>query len=192
MARDLDVESHEDGSAGPHIRTRFDAVVAWTSKPFAWLIFAAFAISVYEVFSRYALNKPTSWAHESTYFLIAVIFLIGGPVTLAQDKHIRVRIIYDAVSARTRRILDIVNSVVTLAFMVGLSYAAVIMTWKATHAPTGVFQLERTGTAWNAPIPAFIKVVMLICVVVMVIQTIGHIIEAIRRDPDTAPDGRER
>ena len=88
-------------------KTRLDRALEATGKAFAWAIFAAFLISVFEVISRYVFDSPTYWAHESTSFLIAAVFLIGGPVALAGNKHIRVRMVYDAVGPKGRKILDI-------------------------------------------------------------------------------------
>ena len=142
------------------------------------------AITVYEVISRYVFNSPTFWAHESTTFLIAAIFLIGGPIALARDKHIRVRMIYDAVSPAARRWLDIVNSIIAMIFFAGLAYAGWIMSWKATHSPTGEIHLEGTGTSWNPPTPAMLKLLVLACVALMFVQSLLHLIKAIRRDVD--------
>lgn len=170
-----------DDGAPVEIRTGADRMIAATAKPISWIIFVAFAISIWEVFARYVLNSPTIWVHETTTFLIALTFLVGGPIALARDRHIRVRMFYDNVKPSTKRILDIVNSVLALGFFAGLTYAAVTMTWKATHNPTGAFQLERTGTGWNPPTPAILKFAMLVCVLVMAIQTILHLVEALRR-----------
>lgn len=185
---DFDEDAARDGGAQHEIRTGFDRVVAWVVQPLSWLIFIAFAVSVYEVIARYVFGSPTLWAHETTTFLIAVIFLVGGPIALARDKHIRVRIFYDKVGPAGRRMLDIVNSIIALVFFAGLSYAAWTMAWGGTHGPSGDFRLERTGTGWNPPTPAFIKIVILICVVVMAIQTILHLIGAIRREPGSRRD----
>lgn len=179
--RDLEaiVDQIEDADAG--IRTGFDRFVAGSSKVFAWAIFAAFAVTVIEVVARYVFDSPTFWAHETTTFLIAGIFLVGGPIALARDKHIRVRMIYDAVTPARRRWLDIVNSLIALVFFAGLSYAAWIMSSKSWFTPTGDLRLEGTGTAWNPPTPALLKAMVLICCAVMFIQTLLHLIAAIRR-----------
>ena len=188
MATDFDDDAARDGGP-PEIRTRFDRVVAGSAKVFSWAIFIAFLVSVYEVIARYVFDSPTYWAHETTTFLIAVIFLIGGPVALARDKHIRVRMIYDTVGPAKRRWLDILNSLIALLFFSGMAYAAWTMAWGATHTPTGVFQLERTGTAWNPPTPALIKVTVLICIGVMFVQTLLHLIDALRRDTGEHNEG---
>ncbi len=173
-----------------HIRSALDAAIGEAGKVIAWLVLVGAMISVYEVCMRYLFNSPTSWVHETTVFLIAVIFALGGPVAMARDKHIRVRLIYDAVSVRARRWLDVVNSVITFLFLTGMTYAAWIMFYKSTHAPTGVIQLERSGTSWNPPFPAWIKTVILISVAVMLVQTVVHLIQALRGkgyDQDRTP-----
>lgn len=177
----------EDDESG--IRGGFDRIVAKSAKILSWAIFVAFAISVYEVIARYVFDSPTFWVHESTTFLIAATFLVGGPIALARDKHIRVRMIYDAVSPATRRWLDIVNSVIAMVFFAGLGYAGWILAWKATHTPSGDIHFEGTGTAWNPPTPALLKIIILICVVLMLVQSAIHLVKAIRRDVRQETDG---
>ena len=181
MADKLELLAHSEADE-VETRSGLDRVVARSTKFFAWAIFLAFLVTVFEVVSRYVFDAPTYWAHESTTFLIAAIFLVGGPIALASDKHIRVRMFYDAVPASGRRWFDIANSLIALVFFAGLAYAAWIMSWKATHTPTGEIHLEGTGTSWNPPTPALLKIMVLICVVVMFAQTVMHLIAAVRRD----------
>lgn len=173
------------------IRSGFDRAISRSTKFFAWAIFLAFAITVIEVVARYVFDSPTFWAHESTTFLIAAIFLIGGPIALARDKHIRVRMIYDAVSPKRKRHLDILNSVIGLVFFAGLSVASWTMVSKSWFKPSGALHLEGTGTSWNPPTPALLKMLVLICVVTMFVQTLLHLIAAIRRDVSSAPTPAE-
>ena len=163
-----------------HIRTRLDAWIAHSSNVIAWLVFIAMAISVFEVIMRYIFDSPTSWVHETTVMLIAVIFTLGGPVALARDKHIRVRLIYDWVSPRTRRWLDVFNSAVILLFGVGFSYAAWTMVSNAFFNPAGQWQLERSGTSWNPPFPALTKFFILLAVTLMTVQALLHLIQTLR------------
>jgi len=187
MEKNTDASPQVDGD-DVEIRSRLDGAVAGSTKFFAWAIFLAFLITVFEVISRYVFDEPTYWAHESTTFLIAAVFLIGGPIALARDKHIRVRIFYDTVSPRGRRLLDIVNSLIALVFFAGLAYAAWIMSWKATHNPNGDFHLEGTGTSWNPPTPALLKILVLLCVSVMFVQTVMHLVKAVRRNASGPTD----
>jgi len=172
----LSEEMSEDGT-----RSWLDRWLVRFARFISWAIFIAFIIAIVEVISRYGFNRPTLWVHESTTFLIAMIFLVGGPVALARDKHIRVRIIYDTVPPGVRRWLDVINSLIAIAFFGSLTYAAWTMVWSATHTPTGDLTLERTGTAWNPPTPTLLKMIMLICVCTMLVQTVLHLIAAITR-----------
>ncbi len=181
-------------SGGPgvdgEIRTPLDAAIDWCGKGLAWLVFLAMAISVTEVISRYVFDSPTSWVHETTVFMIAIIFAIGGPVALARDKHIRVRIIYDTVSKATRKKLDLFNSVITFLFAIAMSYAAFVLFWRASHNPTGAWQLERSGTSWNPPFPALTKGIILFALAIMTVQSILHVFKAIQalRTNDTSEE----
>jgi TRAP-type C4-dicarboxylate transport system permease small subunit len=176
----------EDADA--EIRTGFDRAIAGSTKILAWIIFLAFVITVIEVVARYGFNSPTFWAHESTTFLIAATFLIGGPIALARDKHIRVRMFYDGVTPARRRLLDIFNSALALIFFAGLAFAGWTMVGKSWFSPIGELRLEGTGTSWNPPTPALLKMLVLICVAIMFVQTLLHLIAAIRRDVSAPAD----
>ena len=44
-----------------------DNLSAWVGKAFAWCILVLTAAYCYEVFMRYLLNDPTSWAYDISY-----------------------------------------------------------------------------------------------------------------------------
>lgn len=190
MADQSDITNTVEHDDDTEIRTGLDRAVSGSSKFLAWAIFAAFLITVVEVFARYVLNSPTFWAHETTSFLIAAIFLIGGPVALARDRHIRVRMIYDSVNPKRRRMLDIFNSVIALMFFAGLAFASWVMVEKSWFNPSGALHLEGTGTSWNPPTPALLKLLVLLCVGLMFVQTVFHLVAAIRRDTSVSEEGK--
>ena len=162
------------------IANRLDAAVEWVGKSFSWLVFISMLISVGEVISRYVFDSPTSWVHETTVFLIAVMFSVGGPVALARNKHIRVRVLYDTVGPRFRAWLDVLNEIIALGFCGGMSYAAYTLFWRSSHSPLGEWTVERSGTSWNPPVPTLTKGVILVALLVMTVQTILHLIQAIQ------------
>jgi hypothetical protein len=43
-----------------------------------------------------------------------------------------------------------------------------------------MIQLERSGTSWNPPFPAWTKGIILIALAVMAVQSLLHLIESIR------------
>ena len=46
-----------------------DRLSAWFGKAFAWAIMIMILGVSYEVFVRYALNAPTSWAFDVTFIM---------------------------------------------------------------------------------------------------------------------------
>ncbi len=66
-----------------------DRVSAWFGKAFAWtIILMAFGVG-YEVFVRYVLNSPTSWAFDVSYIMYGTMFMMAGAYTLSRDGHVR-------------------------------------------------------------------------------------------------------
>ena len=128
------------------------------------------AILILEIVLRYVFGSPTLWAHETTIFICAVNFVFGGLYCAAKDRHIRVVLIYDYVPARVRRVLDVVISL-TCAVSAGFfAYAAWVMVERAVMRPDGSFRLETTGSAWNPPTPALIKVFLFAVLIVLCVQ----------------------
>lgn len=166
-----------------HIRTPVDAIVDRGSRVVAWLVLIAMVISVIEVISRYVFDSPTSWVHEMVIFMIAVLFALGGAGAMARDRHIRVRIIYDAVSPKWRRWLDVLNGILTVGFTLGMSYAAYTMFYRSVADPLGGWTLERSGTSWNPPFPSMTKGIILIALAIMALQSVLHLVQALRGGP---------
>lgn len=61
---------------------------------FAWLIVILTLGTCYEVFVRYALNNPTSWAFDMSYIVYGGLFLMGGAYTLSRNGHVRGDVLY--------------------------------------------------------------------------------------------------
>ncbi len=66
-----------------------DGFSAWIGKAFAWCILLLTFGTAYEVFVRYALRDPTSWAFDLSYMMYGTLFMIGGAYTLSRDGHVR-------------------------------------------------------------------------------------------------------
>ncbi|MBK8529290.1 MAG: TRAP transporter small permease subunit [Rubrivivax sp.] len=61
---------------------------------FAWCIVILTLGVSYEVFVRYVLNDPTSWAFDMSYILYGALFLMCGAYTLSRGGHVRADIFY--------------------------------------------------------------------------------------------------
>ncbi len=137
---------------------------------FATGIVLAMAILIQEVILRYVFNAPTIWAHETTIFLCGVAFVYGGLYCTARDRHIRVVLIYDALSPRWRRRFDVAISVISGAASAMFAWAAWTMVTRAIFMPDGSFRLERSGSAWDPVFPGLSKLFLFLVLALMAVQ----------------------
>src|SRR6185369_15274428 len=84
-----------------------DHISTWTGKAVAWLILLLMSAVCIEVFKRYVLNAPTSWAFDIDNMLYGTLFMMCGAYTLAQDAHVRGDFLYGSMKPRTQAWLDL-------------------------------------------------------------------------------------
>lgn len=148
----------------------------WLSLLFIFTVF----ISFYEVAMRYIFNSPTIWVHETASFLGGSLFVFGGLYAFASNKHVRVVLIYDIVSQRTRHYLNLVHHIVGIVFSGMMTFGAYTLADNAWFSPLGELRLNTSGSAWNPPFPALLKAIILICFCVLTIQFLLHLIQEIK------------
>ena len=85
-----------------------DSFTAWVGKVFAWCILLLAIGVAYEVFVRYALRDPTSWAFDLSYLMYGTLFMMGGAYTLARDSHVRGDVIYRLWKPKTQARVEFV------------------------------------------------------------------------------------
>ncbi len=156
-------------------------IITAFGKPFSLIYVFIMAILIYEVVLRYVFKLPTLWVHETSTFLSAVAFLIGGLYCVATNKHIRIVIVYDAVNARVRRWLDVFIYGVCAASTLFFSYASWLSAKRAIFTPGGQFRLETSGTAWNPPYPSILKLLMVATLLIMSAQFLILMIRTLRK-----------
>jgi TRAP-type mannitol/chloroaromatic compound transport system permease small subunit len=92
--------------------TRFlffiDSLSTWIGKSFAWLILVLTLAMTYEVFVRYALSAPTTWAFDFSYITYGALFLMSGAYTLSRNAHVRGDFLYRSWPPRRQATLDLV------------------------------------------------------------------------------------
>lgn len=74
---------------------------------FAWCIIILTLGTSYEVFVRYALNDPTSWAFDFSYLMYGALFFMAGAYALSRDGHVRGDFIYRMWRPRTQAIVEL-------------------------------------------------------------------------------------
>jgi len=96
-----------------------DSLSTWVGKAFAWLILVlTFGVS-YEVFVRYALRAPTTWAFDISYITYGAMFLMAGAYTLSRNGHVRGDVVYRFWPPRVQATVDLVLYIVFFLPAVG-------------------------------------------------------------------------
>jgi TRAP-type mannitol/chloroaromatic compound transport system permease small subunit len=101
-----------------------DKISTVVGQAFSWLIVALTLLITWEVFSRYALDDPHSWAFDVMIILYGTLFMMAGAYTLAKAGHVRGDVLYGFFEPRTQATIDLILFV--LFFMPGvfaLTYA---------------------------------------------------------------------
>jgi TRAP-type mannitol/chloroaromatic compound transport system permease small subunit len=75
---------------------------------FAWCIIILTFGTSYEVFVRYVLNNPTSWAFDFSYLMYGALFFMAGAYTLSRNGHVRGDFIYRMWPQRGQAIIELV------------------------------------------------------------------------------------
>jgi len=75
---------------------------------FAWCIVILTLGISYEVFVRYLLRDPTSWAFDLSYILYGALFLMCGAYTLSRGGHVRADIFFRRWPKRVQATLELV------------------------------------------------------------------------------------
>jgi TRAP-type mannitol/chloroaromatic compound transport system permease small subunit len=75
---------------------------------FAWCIIILTLGTSYEVFVRYVLNDPTSWAFDFSYIMYGALFYMAGAYTLSRGGHVRADMFYRLWRPRTQAAVELI------------------------------------------------------------------------------------
>ncbi len=132
-------------------------------------------LTAYEVVMRYVFNAPTIWVHDSAAALSATGFLLAGTYAQQADRHMRISAVYEIMPPKVQRIFDLLQHIVIIGFMGLLTYAA----WQ--QAVPSVQMMETSAHAWDVPIPAYLKSLLVLAAGIMTVQAASQLWDDIRR-----------
>jgi TRAP-type mannitol/chloroaromatic compound transport system permease small subunit len=115
-------------------------------QAFALTIFVVTLVILYEVVARGVFGRATIWANETTIYLSACAYLVSGGYALAHRRHVRIDLVYERLSPRTRARLDLFTFVFFFIYVGALVWVGTTLAWGSFQ------QSEGTGTPWNPPI----------------------------------------
>jgi TRAP-type mannitol/chloroaromatic compound transport system permease small subunit len=153
--------------------TAIDRMNEWVGRLWGALILVVTVVVIYEVVARTFFGKATIWANETTIYLSAMVYLLGGGYGLKHRRHVRIDVLYQLFSAAAQRRLDI------LAFVFFFGYVGALV-WVGAEMAWASFQLrEGTGTPWDPAIWP-VKAAIPIAGVLLLLQGIVNLLREMR------------
>jgi len=162
-----------------HERTGLVDLVTWSfSRVAMWAPAFIVAIIFYEVVMRYLFLRPTLWVNEMSLWVAGGVYLTAGLYALQQRSHIRIFVIYDMFPKPIRQACDVLSVVCVCIF-------AFAVIWGGFgEAKAKLLRWETFGTAFDPPIPATIKPLILITLILLAIQSVSNLIHDWNREPE--------
>ncbi|RVT86628.1 TRAP transporter small permease [Rhodobacteraceae bacterium CCMM004] len=160
------------------LRSRFDRLSLFLGRCTMLLIVALVSVMFYEVVLRYVFERPTLWANEMSLWMAGFIFLLSGLYAMQQRSHIRIFLLYDAMPRWLQRICDVISTSLIVVF-------AFAMVWGGyTEAAQKLMRWETFGTAFDPPIPATLKPMILLIICIVAVQAVVNLIVDWSRGPE--------
>ncbi|MBD3678746.1 MAG: TRAP transporter small permease [Rhodobacteraceae bacterium] len=173
------------GVRGVHIsaiehasESRMDNVSLFMGRVAMMLIVLLVMVMFYEVVLRYVFEKPTLWANELSLWMAGFIFLLAGLYAMQQRSHIRIYLIYDMMPRWAQKTSDVVSVVLIWAFTVSMIWGGL------GEAQAKILRWETFGTAFDPPIPATLKPMVLLVILLVSVQAIANLIADWNKAPE--------
>ncbi len=155
----------------------FDRLSVFIGRVTMILIAGMVCVMVYEVVLRYVFERPTLWANELTLWMAGFVFILSGLYAMQQRSHIRIFLLYDVMPRFLQKTCDVISTglIVTFAFF---------LFWGGYGEAAAKFaRWETFGTAFDPPIPATLKPLILLVVTLVALQAIANLIRDWNAEP---------
>lgn len=138
------------------------------------LIFMMIGVLLLDAVTRNVLRIPLHWCVEMAQFTMAAYYILGGAYSLQLGDHVRMDLIYDRVSEKTKAKLDVATSACLLFYLGCLLFGSISSTIYAIE--TG----QRKFSIWN-PSMIPIKCIMVFGITLVLLQAISILFKDIAK-----------
>jgi TRAP-type mannitol/chloroaromatic compound transport system permease small subunit len=151
-----------------------DRISTLIGQAFSFLIVVLTLHVSWEVFSRYALDAPRSWAFDAMIMLYGTLFMMAGAYTLAKNGHVRGDVLYGFFRPRTQASWDL------LLYIVFFLPGVFALTYAGYYYAADSWRIHETSniTAEGPPIYPF-KTVIPFAGAILLLQGIVEIIRCV-------------
>lgn len=151
-----------------------DRLADWIGGFARYLIYVMIGVLLFDVISDKGFNTVQNWTVETAQFALAAFYFLAGPQTLKEDRHVRLDLIYSRLSERGRARIDAVT-VSVVFFYLGVMLWGAVSSLQYSWATN-----QRLPSLW-APSLVPIKVLMVACLVLMLMQCLAIFFKDVAR-----------
>lgn len=155
------------------ISRTIDAVTTLIGRGVAWLIAVAAVISAGNAIIRKLFDTSSNAWLESQWWLFSIAFLFAAPWALAQNEHIRIDIINNRLSDKTRDLIDLVGHAVFLAPM------ALLLVWTSWDFFLKSYERGEQSTNAGGLVQWPIKAIIPIAFALLFLQAVSEVIKRV-------------
>ncbi|QHQ37365.1 TRAP transporter small permease subunit [Algicella marina] len=136
-------------------------------------------VMLYEVVVRYVFERGTYWANELSLWLAGFVFLFSGLYAMQQRSHIRIFLIYDTFPRWLQRVCDSISALLIALFAFFMFYGGF------KEAYDKFLRWETFGTAFDPPLPATLKPLILFVIGLVALQAAWNLLMDWNKEPET-------
>jgi len=125
-----------------------DGLLGGIGRAVALLVPVMIVLIVLEMVLRGGFNRPTSWAHELSGWLLTVFVFLGGPYALIRGNFVRVDVVFRQISPRARLLIDTFVSTLLMVAFTGVLLQLGVNFFLSSYA---VGEVSATGS-WSGPV----------------------------------------
>ncbi len=133
-----------------------DHISHFTGLGISMVYIVAAGATLWEVFSRYLLHAPTFWAFELVMVLCAAAWMLSAGYITLKERHIGITVFHQLAGERGRWWLDL------FAMVVGIFALFLLLSDASIRAYSSIAQVDRTGSAFNSPMPMMLKSLLMV------------------------------
>lgn len=160
--------------------SRLEAVTALLGQVAAFAIFALVLLVTTNVLLRYFFRTGSVWSQELEWHLMAPIALFAIPYTLMKGDAVRVDVLYERFSGRTRLLLDI------FAGIVGMAVAFLLLKYSIPYVEKSWMNGEGSPDPGGLPARYLLKAILPIGFAALFCQQLAQVITNCARLSGTA------
>ncbi len=157
-----------------------DRLSDWIGFLTMYLIYVMVAVLLFDVVTNKMLNMTQNWTTEFAQFLLAAYYFLAGPKTMKDEDHVRLDLVYSRLGPRGKARID------ALTIWVVIFYLAILLWGGISSTLYSIETNQRLPSLW-APSVVPIKVLMVVCLALMILQAFAIFLRDLDRARGRVP-----